>query len=159
MLASSEAAIVVLKQTDAMLKQEQSLSTNLQIAVKNNQQSVLYFDDQIPLPVILEKIPNLEDTDFQQKWNAYSPEARCSFDSASISEGDIQQCNVSIVSSELHEDGRLVKACTLLTLGSKAYVILIMLKVANGRVEMLSARSEDPKMSQEVVKLFEKYLI
>jgi hypothetical protein len=37
-------------------------------------------------------------------------------------------------------------------------MILIMLKVANGRVEMLSARSEDPEISQEVVKLFEKYL-
>ena len=72
MLASSEETVVVLKQTDAMLKQEQPLNTNLQIAVKNDQQSVLYFDDQIPLPVVLEKIPSLEDAEFQQKWNTYS---------------------------------------------------------------------------------------
>jgi len=158
MLSSFEETVIELKQTDAMLRQEHSLNANLQIAVKNNQQSVLYFEDQIPLPVILDKLPNLKDTEFQQKWDAYGSEARCSFNYMSISQSDIEGCNVSIVSSEQHEDGHLLKACTLLTLGSKAYMILIMLTVSNRKVEMLTARSEEPKISHEIVGLFEKYL-
>eukprot|EP00889_Picochlorum_renovo_P007885 jgi/Picre1/34915/NNA_002381.t1 len=48
-VGSSERVQVKLTQKDAMLRDDGKFSCALQIAVKNNQQGVLYFEGEVPL--------------------------------------------------------------------------------------------------------------
>lgn len=64
----SQEAYVALEQDDTMVRQDGQISSKLQVAMKNNQQEVVYFDDILSFEALLVENGRIDSHTFVSTW-------------------------------------------------------------------------------------------
>lgn len=127
---SSEQVQVKLSQKDAMLRDDGKFSCSLQIAVKNNQQGVLYFEGEIPLEEMFSANTSITSVDmFDQVWESLKASRNVDMSPAvTVSDTVLSKLScygVHKLSDRLENGSKVQLLATLVYRGDQPHTVLV----------------------------------
>lgn len=127
---SSEQVQVKLSQKDAMLRDDGKFSCSLQIAVKNNQQGVLYFEGEIPLEEMFSANTSITSVDmFDQVWESLTASRNVDMSPAvTVSDTVLSKLScygVHKLSDRLENGSKVQLLATLVYRGDQPHTVLV----------------------------------
>ncbi|KAI8110917.1 hypothetical protein M9434_004491 [Picochlorum sp. BPE23] len=137
-VGSSERVQVKLTQKDAMLRDDGKFSCALQIAVKNNQQGVLYFEGEVPLEEMFSANESISSISmFDEVWESLIASENVDFSQASNISGTmlsrLSLSGINKLSDRLENGSRVHLLVTLVHMGSQSQNVLVkVIETQNG---------------------------